>query len=212
MLKRLSLIFLLLSVYLFSCDTSRSYTLEELESNTLNTLDLRIDSLDANDYQDLFDEFQNLDKEQILEQLNAKGLELHRASYGFYYLANQYAIAGEMESAKKYHYIAAENYLNPQSLLKLAEFNFHITKDYKKAYEYLYQSLEITVEITENNRSHPVAKNGKERKEFLRQELKRMGEKNLFDEAATITQLKKELPPLMKQYRAMYDLSPRVDS
>ena len=153
MLKRLSLVFALFILCLFSCDNSRNYTLEELEKNHYNSLELRVDAaLDAEGYKKIFEEFQDLNKDQILDRLSAKGLELHQASFGLYYLATAYAVDGDMQNALKYHEVAAEHYLNPQSLLKLAELNFHVRKDYIKAYEYLHQSLEITIEITENNR------------------------------------------------------------
>jgi hypothetical protein len=213
MLKRLSLIFALFILCLFSCKNPRSYTLEELENNHYNSLELPVDAaLDAKGYKKIFDEFQNLDKEQILNRLNDTGLELHHASFALYYLATSYAIERDMENALKYHKIAAVDYLNPQSLLKLAEFNFHVRKDYTKAYEYLHQSLEITIEITENNRSHPVAKNGKDKAQFLLQELERMGERKVFDKAATRAQLKETLSPLMDKYRELYGLGPRAES
>jgi tetratricopeptide (TPR) repeat protein len=213
MLKKLSLILPLFFLCLFSCDNPKNYTLEELEKNHYNKLNLRVEAaLDAEGYQKLFEEFQDLHKEEILNRLSTKKLELHKASFGLYYLANAYAVEGDMENALKYHTIAAEDYLNPQSLLKLAELNFHVNKDYPKAYEYLHQSLEITIEITENNRSHPVAKNGKDKAQFLLQELEIMGEKGVFDKAAIRAQLKETLPPLMDKYRELYGLGLRENS
>lgn len=213
MLKKLSLIFTLFTLCLFSCDNPKSYTLEELEKNHYNDLGLRVEAgLDAEGYKKIFEAFQSFNKEEILARLSVKDLELHDASFAFYYLANTYAAEKNMDNALKYHEIAAKHYLNPQSLLKLAEFNFHVNKDYTKAYEYLHQSLEITIEITANNRSHPVAKNGKDKAQYLLQELERMGERGLFDKAAIRTQLKETLPPLMEQYRAIYQLGPRESS
>jgi len=210
MLKKLSLIFALLILCLFSCDNSKNYTLEELEKNHYNNLSLRVDpALDAEGYKKLFERFQDLKKDQILTRLKAKDLELHHASFGLYYLATAYAVNGDMKNALKYHEVAAEHYLNPQSLLKLAELNFHVRKDYVKAYEYLHQSLEITIEITENNRSHPVAKNGKDKAQFLLQELERMGERKVFDKAATRAHLKVELTPMVNRYREIYGLGLR---
>jgi hypothetical protein len=198
---------------LFSCDNPKHYTLEELETNHYNALALPVKAaLDAEGYKKLFKEFQGLNKDQILDRLNSKGLELHKASFGFYYLATAYAVDGDMKNAIKYHKIAAEEYLNPQSLLKLAELNFHVHKDYAKAYVYLHQSLEITIEITENNRSHPVAKNGKDKAQFLLQELERMGDRNIFDKAALRAQLKIELTPIVDKYREIYGLGPRESS
>jgi tetratricopeptide (TPR) repeat protein len=213
MLKQLSLIFALFTLCLFSCDNPKNYTLEELEKNHYNALEVRVDpALDAEGYKRIFEDFQALNKEDILKRLSSKGLELHRASFGLYYLANAYAAEKDMDNAVKYHKIAAEHYLNPQSLLKLAELNFHVRKDYPKAYKYLHQSLEITVEITANNRSHPVAKNGKDKAQFLLQEMDRMGERGAFDKTAVREQLKIELTPLMDKYREIYGLGPRESS
>lgn len=212
MLKRLSLIFLLFTLSLFSCDNSKSYTLEELENNSMNNLGLRVESMDAEAYRALFGTFQSLNKEQVLKQLNVKDLELNHASFGFYYLANTCAAKKEMENTIKYHTVAADQYLNPQSCLKLAEFYFHVQKDYTKAYKYLHRSLEITIEITENNRSHPIASNGKDKAQYLLQELERMGERGVFDKVVVRTELKQELPPLMDKYREIYGLGPRVES
>ena len=213
MLNNLSLISTLFILCLFSCDNSRTYTLEELEKNHYNDLGLQVDpALDAEAYKALFEAFQELNKDQILERLTEKDLELHQVSFALYYLANAYAAERDKENCLKYHELAAENYLNPQSLLKLAEFNFHMNKDYPKAYQYLHRSLEITIEITENNRSHPVAKNGKDKAQFLLQELERMGERKIFDKVALRAQLKIELTPLVDKYREIYGLGPREHS
>jgi hypothetical protein len=213
MLKKLSLIFALFTLCLFSCDNPRNYTLEELEKNHYNALALPLKAaLDAEGYKKLFEEFQGLNKAQVLDRLNSKGLELHEASFGFYYLATAYAVDGDMKNAIKYHEIAAEQYLNPQSFLKLAELNFHINKDYAKAYIYLYTSLEIGIEIHSHNNSHPLAKNGKEKMEYLRQELDKMGSKGIFDKDTAFKQLKAETTPTVDKYREIYGLGPRENS
>lgn len=213
MFKKLSLIFTLFILCLFSCDNPRNYTLEELEKNHYNALEVRVDpALDAEGYKRIFEDFQALNKEEILNRLSSKGLELHRASFGLYYLANAYAADKDMDNALKYHKIAAEHYLNPQSLLKLAELNFHVHKDYATAYEYLLQSVEIGVEIHNNNRSHPLAKNVKDKTQYLLQELERMGEREVFDRTAARIKLKEELTPLVDKYREIYGLGPRESS
>lgn len=213
MLKKLSLISTLLILLLSSCDDARNYTLKELEANLYNDLELRVEpALDADQYKELFKQFKAMNQEQILGKLSEQGLELHQASFGLYYLANTYAADKDFENTIRYHKIAAEQYINPQSLLKLAEINFHVNKDYAKAYKYLHQSLEVTVEITENNRSHPLAKNGKDKAQFLLQELELSGNKGAFDKAAIREALKASLPALLEQYRKMYGLGPRVES
>jgi len=213
MLKKLSLIFALFTLCLFSCDNPKNYTLEELEKNHYNELALPVKAaLDAEGYKKIFEEFQDLNKDQILNRLNSNGLELHEASFCFYYLANAYAAEKDIKKVLKYHKIAAEHYLNPQSLLKLAEIHFHVNKDYAKAYKYLYTSLEVGIEIHSHNNSHPLAKNGKEKMEYLRQELERMGDKGMFDKDAAFKQLKAETTPIVDKYREIYGLGPRESS
>lgn len=213
MLKRLSLIAALFIVLLGACDDSKSYTLEELETNSYNNLQLRVEpALDADQFKELFEQFKVMGREQILGKLNEKNLELHQASFGLYYLANAYAANKDFENAIKYHEIAANQYINPQSLLKLAEINFHVNKAYAIAYRYLHQSLEVKVEITENNRSHPLAKNGKDKAQFLLQELEKISDNGGFDRQSIREELKKSLPVLLDKYRTIYGLGPRAES
>ncbi|WP_264790098.1 SEL1-like repeat protein [Aureispira anguillae] len=213
MQTQLGLFSFLLILFCTACEAPKSYSLEELEQNHHNTLALPVKpNFDAEQYKTMFQVFQEMNQQQILEQLSATDLTLRHASFGFYYLANTYAANQDRENALKYHRIAAEQYINPQSLLKLAEFNFHVTKDYAKAYEYLHQSLEIKVEITENNRSHPLSKNGKDKTQYILQELEKSGENKQFDKAKIREKLKKELPALLETYRTIYGLGPRADS
>lgn len=202
---------LCLFIYLCSaCEQAKLYRLAELEENHYNTLELPVQHpFEADDYQQLFKKFQAMDQEQLIAQLETANLELHQASFGFYYLANAYAANKDLKKTLKYHTIAAQDYLNPQSLLKLAEINFHVHKDYAKAYEYLHQSSQIKVEITENNHSHPIARNGKEKTNYLLQELEKIGNNNGFNKAAVRAKLKAELPDLLNTYRTIYGLGPR---
>lgn len=195
---------------LASCDNSRSYSLEELENNHYNQLQMPVDEkFTVEQYNALFDELYSMNKEALLTRLSAKGLELHVASFGFYYLANEYVKEDDWAQAIKYHTIAANNYLNPHSLLKLAELNFFKEKNYAQAYEYLHTYLEVTVEITENNRSHPIAKSGKDKAQFMLETLEKLGSESAFDKTAVREKLKAELPPLLLTYREMYGLGPR---
>lgn len=205
--------YLLLFFFLLTfsaCDNPRNYSLQELENNHYNQLQLRVQAaLSSEEFEAIFKEFSALTIDQILARLSAKDLELHVASYGFYYLANSYAAAGDLDNALKYHQIAAKDYINPQSLLKLAEFNFFKEKNYPKAYEYLHQSLEVTVEITNNDYLHILSKNGKDKLQYMLDELERSGTKGEFDRDSLREKLKIELPPLLEQYRTMYGLGSR---
>ena len=123
-----------------------------------------------------------------------------------YYLANAHAKEDALAPALNYHLAAANHYLNPLSFLKLAERAFFAEKDYGQAYFYLRHALEILVEITDNNRSHPLSRSTKEKAQFLLGELERMGDEGLFDKTTTIEQLRAILPNLTQQYRTLYGL------
>lgn len=202
---RLFIMLFISCFFIFSCDNPRSFTLQELENNHYNQLQLRVNyALDSDGFRQIFKEFNSLSQQQILDKLTVKGLELHLASFGFYYLANSYAAAGDFDKALKYHQLAAEDYINPQSLLKLAEYYFFEKKDYIKSYEYLHQSLEVIVEITANDYLHILSENSKDKSQFLLAELEAMGMKGLFDRTAIREKLKKDLPALLEQYQKMY--------
>jgi hypothetical protein len=80
-------------------------------------------------YLQIFEQFQPLSIEALKQQLTQHPLELHEASFGLYYLANAYAKEEQLDQALLYHQAAANNYLNPQSYLKLAEREFFVTQD-----------------------------------------------------------------------------------
>jgi hypothetical protein len=212
MLQKTPLIFILYIFFIVSCDNAVSYSLEELENNKYNNLKMQVEAaMDKAGYESMFSQFVTMNKGQILNRMSADNLELHVASYGFYYLANQYASEGKNDSALIYHQIAADQYINPQSLLKLSEFYFFREKDYTKAYEYLHQSLEVTVEITDNNRIHPLTKNIKNKAQHMLEEMNSAGARNVFDIVAVRKKLKAELPELLKKYREIYCLGLRKE-
>jgi ribosomal protein S8 len=208
--KSFALYVLLLTLIINSCDSPKVYTLEELEKNNYNDLQLEVKpALNREGFIQLFKELSPMNNEQLLTRLGSQDLELHVASFVFYYLANSYAASKDTPNAIKYHTIAAHQYINPQSQMKLAELNFFKEKNYAKAYEYLHQSLEVTVEITANNRSHPLAENGKTRAQNMLVELNRLSAKKKFDKEAIREKLKTELPMLLTKYRAIYGLGAR---
>lgn len=189
-----------------SSESRRTYNMSEMETNTYNSLLMySMSNISAEEYDEIFKEFEDKNSGEII-QIMANRSELNFISYGFYYLANSYAKEGNNEMALKYHEIAALQYLNPQSLLKLAEWHFFQTKDLAKSYEYLHQSLEIKIEITGNNIAHPLAKNGKDKTQYLLAELEKMGDAGAFDKTAVREKLKAELPALLSAYREMYGL------
>lgn len=186
--------------------SNKIYSLSEMELNPYNQLTMySLPNISATDYEDIFKDYENKNSEEIIQIMERRS-ELNTVSYGFYYLANSYAAAGDNNNALKYHEIAALQYLNPQSLLKLAEWHFFQTKDFAQSYEYLHQSLEIKVEIMGNNITHPLAKNGKDKTQYLLAELEKMGDAGAFDKATVREKLKAELPNLLSAYREMYGL------
>lgn len=188
-----------------SIQSSRKFSFQELEQNHYNQfLVYSIPNFKEEEYQEIFTILQDKKADEII-QLMMEQQEMNFISFAFYYLANSYAAAGENEKALKYHEIAALHYLNPQSLLKLAEWHFFQTKSYALAYEYLHQSLEIKLEITMNNPMHPLAK-GKEKAQYLLTELDKLGESGAFDKNAVREKLKAELPDMLRYLRGIYGL------
>ncbi len=192
---------------LTACQSEKIYSLDELRSNPYNQLGLSVTpNLDRQDYLQLFERFQALSVEELQNQLSSQPQALHEASFGLYYLANAYANERQMEQALLYHEAAAFNYLNPQSYLKLAEREFFVTNDYDKAFRYLHYALELTRDITDNNRSHPIAENIKYKSQFLLEELEKRAAQGAFDRSTTWEELKTVMTDVINRHRKMYEL------
>ena len=201
------ILFLFLFICFPACETAMQYDLAILSDNKYNRLNLKVQNFEnIQDYEALFDQFDQKDTSDLIDMLKTSSKELHFVSFFFYYLANAYAKHSENSAALKYHLIAAQQYLNPQSYLKLAEYNFFVTKDLIESYKSLRTSLELKVEFTQNNRSHPLAVFGKDKAQYL------LDQFNLLNEAGAVKldslnqQLKLDLPEIMEQCRKMYDL------
>lgn len=194
-----------------ACQGEQSHSLEELSHNANNQLGLTVhQNMEREDYLQLFKQFQGLSVEEIQSQLTSQPIHLQEASFGFYYLANAYAGEGQLEQALQYHQLAAEQYYNPQSYLKLAEREYFLTKDFAKAFFYLHHALEIALEITHNNRSHPIAQNIKDKSQFLLQELEQLGAQGAFDREGVWTKLKEIMPQVVEQFRQLYEMEEEV--
>jgi len=211
-------LFCFCGMFLTACDTPRSYALEELEDNTYNSLALPSEKTYTHEeLQALLDELKNKDIASIKKDLSAKGVDLLRVCYGMYYLGNNYAQEGDFEEALKYHKIAAEQYLNPLSMLKMAQLyfkgsavlpnaNISFEPDLAKAYEHLHHAMECVTEITLNNRSHLLAKITKDNGRYLLDELNKEAESGAFDKEAVRQKLKEELPDILSHLKEMYNL------
>lgn len=210
--------YIVLAVLLLSlvaCQQQKSYSLEQLQENPNNQLQLPVvANMDNFALEKLLEKFSSLDTSKLLQEMTKSGATLQEISYGFYYLANHAAQVGKTKEALNYHEIAATQYLNPLSMLKLAQANFMginqppvvYPQDYQQAYIHLHEAMETLTEITNNNRSHVLAKATKDYDMYLLGELQRAAKAGKFDEAATREQLKKDLTPMMEQLRAMYQL------
>ena len=202
-----------LLLVLYSCDEPSAHTLEELRSNHYNALQLPVKpALEAEGFEAIFEQYQALDQTALEEYLSSTPLELHEASFGLYYLANAQAANRDMEGALQHHLAAATHYLNPLSYLKLAEREFFATQAYDQAYFYLHHALEILVEITDNNRSHPLSRGTREKAQYLLEELDNRGDQGVFDKAAIRAKLKATLPDVVQQYRTLYQLDSEAPS
>ena len=201
------ILFLFLFICFPACETAMQYDLAMLSDNEYNRLNLKVQNFeDIVEYEALFDQFDQKDTSDLFDLLDSSNKELHFVSFFFYYLANAHAKQSDNTAALKYHSIAAQQYLNPQSYLKLAEYHFYVTKDWIESYKSLRTSLELKVEFTQNNRSHPLAVFGKDKAQYL------LDQFNLLNEAGAVKldslnqQLKLDLPEIMEQCRKMYDL------
>jgi hypothetical protein len=88
----------------------------------------------------------------------------------------------------------------------MAEWYFYREKKFGLAYECLHQSLELTVEITQNNPQHPLAKNSKNKLQFLLSSLESAAKEAVFDKEKVRIILKEQLPKLLKQQQILYQL------
>ncbi len=204
-----------LSSIVVSCEETKKYTLVDLENNTLNQLELRVEKeLDSEKLEKILEKLSLRDTLKIIKILEAPNATLNDVSYGLYYLANSHAGQGQMNRAKYYHTIATEKYLNPLSMLKLAQLYFdgmehaslQVEQDYVKSYIYLHQAMEVLTEITGNNRSHILARNTKDYDMYLLEELGKKSKEGIFDEKVVRDQLRKDLPPMLEQLKKMYHL------
>ena len=199
--------FILTFLILIACNNFKSYSLEDLQKNSDNKLQLSVEkNFTAEKYTQLFENLKNLSKNELLQQLQSIQPELHQVSYSFYYLANSYAAEQQLDSAIICHEVAAYQYYNPQSYLKMAEWYFYREKQLELAYECLHKALELMVEITQNNPLHPLSKNCKNKLQFLLTALQKVANSSRFEEGKVRKKLKEILPKLLRQQKKMYQL------
>ncbi len=95
-----------------------NYSLEQLEKNKQNALGL--ESIEKPDLLALTQKLNEAKKEEIEKLLQKKGLNFFEASYGLHYLGNRYFAEDDFEKGMYYQQLAADEYLNPYAMLRLA--------------------------------------------------------------------------------------------
>jgi len=152
-----------LIVTVFACNSdnpkNKSYTLEQLEQNKQNSLG--IESIEKPDLMALNQKLSEAKKEEIEKILQKKGLNFFEASYALHYLGNRYFADDNFEKGMFYQHLAADEYLNPYAMLRLAimysktkeeiaarlpkgkEINFE--RNFPKSFRYLLWALNTAI-------------------------------------------------------------------
>ena len=142
-------LFLLFSLTLLICSNNyqtyaQSYTLEEIRKNSGNSLNLAIDL--NMDFELVWQSFKGMTQQEIESKLTGEKLNWHEASFGVYYLGSSYLMNEDFKNALECYIDAAENYINPMALVKIARINF-IPKDELPSYISKLKSFEPDIEI-----------------------------------------------------------------
>jgi hypothetical protein len=97
---------------------NKSFRLPELEKNKDNVLKLRVE--EKPDLMVLTDKLSEMNRGGIEKFLEKKGLSLFEASYALHFLGNRYFSENQFDKGMLYQQIAADYYLNPYAMLRLA--------------------------------------------------------------------------------------------
>lgn len=218
---------LIIAVVIFSilaCNSdnpkNKAYTLEQLEQNKQNSLG--IESIEKPDLMALNQKMSEAKKEEIEKLLQKKGLNFFEASYALHYLGNRYFAEDNFEKGLFYQHLAADEYLNPYAMLRLAimyskskediatrlpkgkEIKFE--RDYAKSFRYLLWALNtavLTMEYFEDRTAvDDINKFGAQLIEFYEKR-----DSNLlrdFDIAKAEEKGKKELPEIKAMFLKVY--------
>ncbi len=137
----------LLLVALIGCATASSKTAEAAPVRNSPAKTSGLDSLCANHYNQLhlpvgkFEQVKAIierdrkaDIPEIKAGLNAKNVTLYEASWGFYYLGLKAIQKDDYANYIKYMTIAADDYLNPWAMVKLAKVYYYDKAQWKKEF------------------------------------------------------------------------------
>ncbi len=108
---------------------------------------------------DLFNPYTKMDKLQIKAAMDSTDLSLHEISYALYFWAMRHIQEGKVQNGYQLLKVAADDYLNPLAMVKLARINFHgskalqqgsnpidldLDKDLETSYYYITLAFEVT--------------------------------------------------------------------
>lgn len=107
----------------------------------------------------LFNAYTKMDKLQIQAAMDSTDLSLHEISYAIYFWAMRHIQEGKVKDGYELLKVAADDYLNPVAMVKLARINFHgsqalqqgnqpidlaLEKDLETSYYYITLAFELT--------------------------------------------------------------------
>lgn len=161
MKKHILISFIVFSAFSYSCNDpkNKTHTLRQLENNKENSIDIQ--SVEKPDLSNLNEKFSKSSKEEIEKMLNKKGINIFDVSYGMHYLGNRYFAEDNFEKGMYYQHLAADKYLNPLAMLRLAIMysktkeeiasnlpqgtKIDFERDYEKSFRYMIWALNTAV-------------------------------------------------------------------
>jgi hypothetical protein len=161
-MKIFSFFLILGLIFLTSCGKdqgAKSYSISELEKNKVNSLNLSVEK--KVDFLAICREMASSDINSLTKRLQKKNVGLIEVSYGFYFLGSRYLEKDDFDKGINYLHIAADLYLNPLAMHKLAVIyaqpaaqirknvpngqarNFK--QDFDKSYYYIHRSINSAI-------------------------------------------------------------------
>lgn len=210
-------------MFCFACQSDRpqkEFTVEELENNAQNQLELPIE--EEVDLFRLQEELEKLDKAAIEKRLGKKALGLLEASYLFNTLGLRYFQEDNFKKGMHYHKVAADQYLNPLAMVRLAHIysdsasavqkkfpNADLSgfeQDFEKVYHYLHYGLNMAILTMEGFQDDSAVKEVNYMSRSLTDLFQSRDSSILgdFDVKAAEEAMKKELPAIREKFETLY--------
>lgn len=108
---------------LFMSSAKKPASLAELCDNQYNRHGYAVG--DFSDVNEMLASYTKLDQEQLLKTLEQEATTLYEVSYGLYFLSMRYMQQEAYQDGFRYLAIAADDYLNPLAMVKLARLYYH---------------------------------------------------------------------------------------